>query len=52
MSLDEKKNGQGKRAKYLDKKNMWPVDQMKNREGKGRSIWRRKIWVFAEENKN
>ena len=40
---EEKKNGEGKGGKHLEKENIWSAEKKKNRGGKKENSWRRKI---------
>ena len=43
MTSGGEDNGEGKGGKYLEKENIWPVDEKKNGEGRGKRL-RRKIF--------
>ena len=47
--MEEKKTGEGKGGKYLEKDNIFIVEEKKNGEGK---CWRRKIYFLVKEKKN
>ena len=46
---EEKKNGEGKGGKHLEKENIWSMEEKKNRVGKGGIIWRWKINGDADQ---